>query len=407
MSQDEKVRSSVDAARDTALPVLPTVNPDAPTPKPNAPASFHPAVYVATWITLSSSTIVFNKYILDTAKFHFPIFLTTWHLIFATIMTQILARFTTILDSRKKVPMTGKVYLRAIVPIGLFFSLSLICGNQAYLYLSVAFIQMLKATTPVAVLLATWGMGIAPVNLKVLGNVSFIVLGVVIASFGELQFVMVGFLFQVAGIVFEATRLVMVERILSSKEFKMDPLVSLYYYAPACAVMNTMVLIFTELPQLTMSDINRVGGLTLVANAGVAFLLNVSVVFLIGKTSSLVLTLSGVLKDILLVLASMFLFRDPVTLLQAFGYSIALGGLIYYKLGGEKLKEAISAGGMKWAEFGQNRPALRKLIVFAGVVTSMFMILGSLGPRYAPDQTGKLYNGVQSGIGHVLGEKGA
>ena len=59
-------------------------------------------------------------------------------------MTQLLARFTTILDSRKKVPMTGRVYLRAIVPIGIFFSLSLICGNKAYLYLSVAFIQMLK-----------------------------------------------------------------------------------------------------------------------------------------------------------------------------------------------------------------------------------------------------------------------
>jgi hypothetical protein len=40
--------------------------------------------------------------------------------------------------------MTGRVYLRAIVPIGFFFSLSLICGNKAYLYLSVAFIQMLK-----------------------------------------------------------------------------------------------------------------------------------------------------------------------------------------------------------------------------------------------------------------------
>jgi hypothetical protein len=74
----------------------------------------------------------------------FPIFLTTWHLVFATVMTQVLARFTTVLDSRKKVPMTGRVYLRAIVPIGIFFSMSLICGNQAYLYLSVAFIQMLK-----------------------------------------------------------------------------------------------------------------------------------------------------------------------------------------------------------------------------------------------------------------------
>ena len=61
-------------------------------------------------------------------------------------MTQILARTTTLLDGRKTVRMTGRVYLRAIVPIGFFFSLSLICGNLTYLYLSVAFIQMLKVS---------------------------------------------------------------------------------------------------------------------------------------------------------------------------------------------------------------------------------------------------------------------
>jgi hypothetical protein len=400
MSQDEKVRSSVDAARDTSLPVLPTVNPDAQKSAPEPP-SFHPAVYIATWIALSSSTIVFNKYILDTAKFHFPIFLTTWHLVFATVMTQILARFTTILDSRKKVPMTGRVYLRAIVPIGIFFSMSLICGNQAYLYLSVAFIQMLKATMPVAVLLTTWGLGVSPVNLKTLGNVSFIVIGVVVASMGEIQFVMVGFLFQCAGIAFEAIRLVMVQRLLSGADFKMDPLVSLYYYAPACAVINGVILLFTELPSMTMADIDRVGLFTLFANASVAFLLNVSVVFLIGKTSSLVLTLSGVLKDILLVFASMFLFKDPVTLLQAFGYSIALGGLVYYKLGGEKLKEYLGQGSMKWQELGHSRPVLRKLMVFTAVIISMFFILGSLGPRYAPESTNQVYNG----IGKLIGDK--
>ena len=63
---------------------------------------------------------------------------------FAALMTQILARTTTMLDGRKKVKMTGRVYMRAIVPIGFFFSLSLICGNKTYMYLSVAFIQMLK-----------------------------------------------------------------------------------------------------------------------------------------------------------------------------------------------------------------------------------------------------------------------
>lgn len=59
-------------------------------------------------------------------------------------MTQILARTTKLLDGRKDVKMTGRVYVRAILPIGMLFSLSLIFGNLTYLYLSVAFIQMLK-----------------------------------------------------------------------------------------------------------------------------------------------------------------------------------------------------------------------------------------------------------------------
>lgn len=68
------------------------------------------------------------------------------HMSFATFMTQLLARTTTLLDGRKTVKMTGRVYIRAILPIGFFFSLSLICGNQVYLYLSVSFIQMLKVS---------------------------------------------------------------------------------------------------------------------------------------------------------------------------------------------------------------------------------------------------------------------
>lgn len=207
-------------------------------------------------------------------------------------MTQILARTTTILDGRKKVKMTGRVYLRAIVPIGIMFSLSLICGNMTYLYLSVAFIQMLKATTPVAVLLATWGMGMAPANMKVLANVSIIVIGVVIASFGEIKFNLVGFLFQIGGIIFEATRLVMVQGLLSSADFKMDPMVSLYYFAPICAVMNGVVALFLEFPHVTMDHVYSVGIWLLVLNAVVAFLLNVSVVFLVSDASDLRITIS-------------------------------------------------------------------------------------------------------------------
>lgn len=153
-------------------------------------------------------------------------------------MTQLLSRTTTLIDGRKTVKMTGKVYLRAILPIGFFFSLSLICGNQAYLYLSVAFIQMLKATMPVAVLITSWSLMVAPVNLKQLGNVSFIVIGVIIASIGEIKFDLTGFMWQAGGISFEATRLVMVQRLLSSAEYKMDPLTSLVSSALLSSILG-------------------------------------------------------------------------------------------------------------------------------------------------------------------------
>lgn len=135
-----------------------------------------------------------------------------------------------------------------------------------------------------ATLLATWAFRIAPPNVKVLGNVTVIVLGVVIASFGEIKFVFSGFMFQVGGVVFEALRLVLVQRLLSSGDFKMDPLVSLYYFAPACAVTNGLFTALVELPRLTMEDIYGLGPMILLANAFVAFLLNVSGVLLVSHS---------------------------------------------------------------------------------------------------------------------------
>lgn len=147
-----------------------------------------------------------------------------------------------------------------------------------------------QATMPVAVLLISWIMGIAPPNLKTLGNVSFIVVGVIIASYGEVEFVLTGVLYQVGAIITEGTRLVMVQRLLSSAEYKMDPLVSLYYFAPVCAIMNGITALVLEVPSMTMKNIYDVGIFMLIANAMVAFLLNVSVVFLVSCVLTMEIT---------------------------------------------------------------------------------------------------------------------
>jgi hypothetical protein len=116
---------------------------------------------------------------------------------------------------------------------------------------------------------------------------------------------------------------------------KMDPLVSLHYYAPVCAILNLAVIPLTEglAPFYAAWEL---GPLILLSNALVAFFLNVAAVFLIGVGSGLVLTLAGVFKDILLITGSVLLFGFPITPLQIFGYTIALGGLILFKTTGNK-----------------------------------------------------------------------
>jgi hypothetical protein len=194
----------------------------------------------------------------------------------------------------------------------------------------------------------------------------------------------------------------MVERLLSGAEFKMDPLVSLYYYAPVCAIMNLTVALFWEVPSVSMEQVYAVGLWTLLLNASVAFCLNVSVVFLvslspsefisyahaklqIGKTSGLVLTLCGVLKDILLVIASVIIWGTVISTLQIFGYSIAIAGMLWFRLGPEKLKEIFVNFGRSWAEFGAKRPFLRKLLVAGLVIVTLFVLIGGFGSAYAPD----------------------
>ncbi|KDR80305.1 hypothetical protein GALMADRAFT_208428 [Galerina marginata CBS 339.88] len=245
------------------------------------------------WITLSSAVIIYNNYVYNTLSFKYPVFLVTWHLGFAAIGTRILHRTTRLLDGVKDVNMTKDMFVRSILPIGLLFSGSLILSNTAYLYLSMSYIQMLKAFTPVAILLISWTFRIKDPNRKLAVIVLMISTGVALASHGELRFNVIGFLTQAAAVGFESSRLVMIEILLHN--LKMDPLVSLYYYAPVCAIINLFFLPFTEGLE-PFYELKKLGVLVLMSNASVAFLLNVAAVFLIGAGSGLVLTLAGVFK---------------------------------------------------------------------------------------------------------------
>lgn len=274
--------------------------------------------------------ILFNKAVLDQLKFPYPMFLTTWHMFLATILTQIMSRTTNMLPGVKEKKVDKDAIVKQILPVSIFFAVSLVLSNKAYIYLSVSYIQMLKAFTPVAVLLFSFLCGLEQSSFTELYIVTIICVGVALTSVGESFFSWTGFTFQALAIMAESSRLVLVNLLM--KQLKLDPLSSLYYIAPLCFVfigIACLVFEFSDLPWERMQTTDFM--LIMVINGAVAFTLNVAVVLLIGNTSALVLTLAGIIKDILLVGLSVTIFGSPVTPLQYAGYGLALLGLNLHK----------------------------------------------------------------------------
>lgn len=75
-------------------------------------------------------------------NFPFPMFLTSWHMLVSTVLTQILSKTTDMLPGVKAGHVTNKVITNQVLPVAILFSISLIFANKAYVYLSVSFIQV-------------------------------------------------------------------------------------------------------------------------------------------------------------------------------------------------------------------------------------------------------------------------
>ncbi|XP_016478684.1 putative sugar phosphate/phosphate translocator At4g32390 [Nicotiana tabacum] len=285
--------------------------------------------YLGIWILLSSSVIVYNKYILDKKLYNwpFPISLTMIHMAFCSSLAFFLVR---ILNFVEPVTLSRHVYFTCVLPIGALYSLSLWLSNSAYIYLSVSFIQMLKALMPVAVY--TIGILFKKDTFKnsTMCNMLAISVGIAIAAYGEAKYDSWGVLLQLLAVLVEATRLVMVQILLNSKGISFNPIATLYYVAPSCLVFLSIPWIFVELPILRASNSFKFDFVIFGSNSLCAFALNLAVFLVVGKTSALTMNIGGVVKDWLLIAFSWSVIKDTVTPVNLIGYGLAFLGVAYY-----------------------------------------------------------------------------
>jgi hypothetical protein len=286
---------------------------------------------------LSIVIIFMNSDILHKAKY--PAALTAWHMGVCSVLVRVLrclAPESLGLFPKETPEVSWNVWLTKLVPVAGLFSISLAMGNRAYIYCSVAFIQMVKASHAVMTYSLNTLLGAELFLWTKFRLVTLVCLGVMLAVTGELNFQMTGFLCQCASSVAECMRVVLIGILLSKSGIKMDPLTALSHYAPLCFMFLVPFAALTELPadwgQFAQELRQEIGFGWLVLNGLVAFGLNVAIVLLIEATSPVMFILCGVMKDVTIILGSVVFLRQPVALQQMAGYVLAVVGIQVFNL---------------------------------------------------------------------------
>eukprot|EP00470_Lotharella_oceanica_P010090 CAMPEP_0170188702 /NCGR_PEP_ID=MMETSP0040_2-20121228/45003_1 /TAXON_ID=641309 /ORGANISM="Lotharella oceanica, Strain CCMP622" /LENGTH=224 /DNA_ID=CAMNT_0010436057 /DNA_START=311 /DNA_END=985 /DNA_ORIENTATION=+ len=216
------------------------------------------------------------------------------------------------------------------MPIGFLQGATIVLGMTSYLFLTVSFVQMLKASTPVMIVLFLRIFKLAEPTMKILAAVSIICLGTILSSYGEINFSIIGVTSMVSGQVAEALRLVFTQKLL--KNLKFDIVESLCYVTPAATFWVFIAAIFLEFPRMSLGTLSLVNdNLYIFFIAGVlAVGVNTINSVVIKFTSSLMMKLLATARNASLVMFNVMFMGEAVTGLQFVGYSISLAGFMMY-----------------------------------------------------------------------------
>lgn len=282
---------------------------------------------IAAWMVISISLIMYNKWLLSYKNYRFPLAMTLSH----QFCTALLAHATCRLGFMTPPQLTPQQLQSRILPIALLFAASIALSNLAVSYLTVPFMQMLKASIPTFSLVLGVLTGVEAFDVKLLGCVLGIGAGVAVASVGELDFVPVGFAIAVLGLVTEAARLVLTQKLLQGQDIKFNAITGNYYTAPIAFLALAGPFLFFESSRWWAQVDVGVMWPHIVANGCMAALLNVSVFVVLKETGAVTYGIAGQVKDWLNIFIAIPVFGTAVSGLQLKGYALAVAMVFYYK----------------------------------------------------------------------------
>jgi solute carrier family 35, member E3 len=289
-------------------------------------------VHMVLWFSLSCGIAILNKLIFLRLEFVFPVCLTAYHMLAQSVQAYVVLRFTKLVDT-EWTTLPVEVYRRSVLPVASVMCIEVMFNNLGLRYIPVSFVQTLRSLTPLCAALCARLILKKKLSSGALLSLIPITIGVSLSTYEELSFHMGGFCATILSCFLTAGKLALTSQLMIGVE-NFDPVSALFYMCPIGFVIASPIAFLLEGREF-FHWIENNGVLSrpfciVLSSALFAFALNLSIFFLLRRTSAVTVAVAGNFKVAITVLLSVMVFKNPLSHLGWVGCSIALIGCASY-----------------------------------------------------------------------------
>ncbi|XP_068607548.1 solute carrier family 35 member C2 [Brachionichthys hirsutus] len=277
----------------------------------------------------------YNKWLMK--GFHYPLFMTLVHLSIIFCLSALTRWTMRCWTGKPRIVLGWKDYLRKVSPTALATALDVGLSNWSFLFITISLYTMTKSSSVLFILFFSLFLKLEEPNPFLILVVLLISCGLFMFTFESTQFNLEGFIMVLLASFIGGIRWTLTQVLMQKAELGLqNPIDAMYHLQPIMIIGLFPLFLYNEGLSLSTSEkLFRVTELspllyslfTLSVGGALAFGLGFSEFLLVSRTSSLTLSISGIFKEVCILLLASSLMGDKLSLLNWLGFAVCLCGI--------------------------------------------------------------------------------
>lgn len=269
--------------------------------------------------------------------FHYPLFMTLVHLAINFCLSALTRKAMQRWTGKARVILSWTDYFNKVAPTALATALDIGLSNWSFLFITVSLYTMTKSTAVLFILFFSLVFKLEEPNPFLILVVLLIAGGLFMFTFESTQFNLKGFIMVLLASFLGGIRWTLTQVLMQKAELGLqNPVDTMYHLQPLMFLDLFPLFLYNEGLSLSMTErffrvtellplLNSI--ITLSIGGLLAFGLGFSEFLLVSRTSSLTLSISGIIKEVFILLLSTSLLGDKMSLINWLGFAVCLCGI--------------------------------------------------------------------------------